>query len=362
MAEKATILIPDISGFTEFTSATELDHSAHITNELLDLIVASNNQGFTLAEIEGDAVLFYRTGDPPPWHLLVEQCLHIYRNFHERLKVIERDTVCQCGACQTATNLTLKFILHFGDIKEIRVAHFTKATGIAMIVAHRLLKNHLDLREYILVSVDCLNCFPGRETGDLDWISARESYPVIGPVEFAYADLADVRGQVPEPPEREEVVIARGDDNLEIEIIAPLLQVYQHLINVDERKNWMLGAEKIDRDPVTERIGMRHNCVFQGLTLENTCLYSEFGDDRARYVERVVIPELGVEARDLYVLTALEGGTLLEFNIDWQATSLPREVRAEMLDGIRANLEVFKLFCEERSTSVAASAHSTRQG
>jgi hypothetical protein len=58
MAEQAIILIPDISGFTGFTGATEIDHAAHIITELPELIVASNETYFTLAEIEGDAVLF----------------------------------------------------------------------------------------------------------------------------------------------------------------------------------------------------------------------------------------------------------------------------------------------------------------
>jgi hypothetical protein len=52
MAEQAIILIPDISGFTGFTGATEIDHAAHIITELLELIVASNETDFTLAEIE----------------------------------------------------------------------------------------------------------------------------------------------------------------------------------------------------------------------------------------------------------------------------------------------------------------------
>ena len=37
MTEKATILIPDISGYTEFLTKTALVHSSHIINELLDL-------------------------------------------------------------------------------------------------------------------------------------------------------------------------------------------------------------------------------------------------------------------------------------------------------------------------------------
>jgi Protein of unknown function (DUF2652) len=82
MAEQAIILIPDISGFTEFTSATEIDHAAHIITELLELLVKSNEADFTLAEIEGDAVLFYRKGEPLRREQLMDQCLRVFSNFH----------------------------------------------------------------------------------------------------------------------------------------------------------------------------------------------------------------------------------------------------------------------------------------
>src|SRR3982751_6503537 len=100
MAEQAIIFIPDISGFTDFTSVTEIDHSVHIITELLELIIESNETGFTLAEIEGDAILFYRKGAPLQREQLIDQCLSMFSNFHRQLMVIERDTVCQCGACQ----------------------------------------------------------------------------------------------------------------------------------------------------------------------------------------------------------------------------------------------------------------------
>ncbi len=108
MTENATILIPDISGYTEFLTKTALVHSSHIINELLDLIVASNTLDFTLSEIEGDAVLFYRKGKPIAVDSLIRQCLTMFENFHKQLKIIERDTVCPCGACQTASDLSLK--------------------------------------------------------------------------------------------------------------------------------------------------------------------------------------------------------------------------------------------------------------
>ncbi len=64
MAESATILLQDISGYTEFLTKTELAHSSHIINELLDAILAANTGDFVLSEVEGDALLLYQKGKP----------------------------------------------------------------------------------------------------------------------------------------------------------------------------------------------------------------------------------------------------------------------------------------------------------
>ncbi len=349
MAEKATILIPDISGFTEFTGKTELDHSSHIITELLDLIVRTDELGFTLAEIEGDAVLFYRKGEPPPKETLVEQCLVMFKNFHTQLKIIERDTICQCGACQTATNLSLKFIIHFGEVKEIKVAQFTKATGIDMIIAHRLLKNNISSHEYILISAPCLQNLSDRSAAaELRWNSAQETYTAIGNVEFEYAELSAFKGQIPGPPQREEFVIVKGNDNLEVTIDAPLRQVYQSLINVDERMNWE-GVDKIDREPVTERIGMRHNCHIEGMTLENTALFGEFNDGAATYVERTTNKQMDLDVVQVFDLAALAGNlTRMTMNVNWQQTHLPDGMKNVLLQKMKEGLESLKKYCERK--------------
>jgi hypothetical protein len=350
MAEKATIFIPDISGFTEFTSKTELDHSSHIINELLELIVRSNALEFTLAEIEGDAVLFYRKGEPLPKKSLVEQCLTMFKSFHTQLKMIERDTICQCGACQTATNLTLKFIIHFGEVKEIKVAQFTKATGIDMIVAHRLLKNSLPSHEYILISAPYLHKLADQTaTADLLWQKSQEAYAAIGNVEFEYAELSALKEQIPAPPRREEFVIVKGKDNLEVTINASLRQVYQSLINVDERINWE-SVERIEREPVTERIGVRHNCVVEGMTLENTAMYGEFRDDTAIYVEQTFAKAMNLEMVQVFEMNALAGKiTRLNMNANWQQTQLPPEMRDGLLQKMKESLESFKRYCESKT-------------
>src|SRR5262249_43965086 len=97
MAESATILIPDISGYTEFLTKTELVHSSHIINELPAPIPAANSDAFELSEVEGDALLLSRKGPPIEADALVRQCLSMFESFHTQIKIIERDSVCQCG-------------------------------------------------------------------------------------------------------------------------------------------------------------------------------------------------------------------------------------------------------------------------
>ena len=348
MAEQAIILIPDISGFTGFTRATEIDHAAHIITELLELIVASNETNFTLAEIEGDAVLFYRKGGPLSRARLADQCLRMFANFHQRLRVIERDTVCQCGACQTASNLTLKFIAHFGYIKEIKVAQFVKATGIDMIVAHRLLKNDIDANEYILFTEPCCSAVGQEDSGaKLQWTKSSQTYATIGNVGYEFATLTDYRAQIPEPQAPPRFVVEKGDDNLEIVIDAPINAVYQTLVNVDKRPEWLDGVETIDREMTSERINMQHNCVFHGLKLINTAVFRDFSEQRARYSEKVEIPEIGLMLQAHYEMVPVgQGCTRLNFNVNWMGANLPADKKQGMMAGQAANFELFKKVCE----------------
>jgi len=75
-----------------------------------------------LSEVEGDALLLYHKGKAIEADALVRQCLSMFESFHKQLKIIERDSVCQCRACKTASNLTLKFIAHHGMVQRKRRA------------------------------------------------------------------------------------------------------------------------------------------------------------------------------------------------------------------------------------------------
>jgi len=121
----------------------------------------------------------------------------------------------------------------------------------------------------------------------------------------------------------------------------------QTLINVDKRPEWLDGVATINREMTSERIGMRHNCIFHGLKLINTAVYRDFHADRALYSEKVEIPEIKVTLQAHYEMEALNAGsTRLKFNVNWLDSKLPPENKKGMLAGQAANFELLKRVCE----------------
>ena len=349
MADSATILIPDISGYTEFLTKTELVHSSHIINELLEAILAANEGEFELSEVEGDALLLYRKGKPVQADALVRLCLRMFESFHRQVKLIERDSVCPCGACKTATNLTLKFVAHGGIVQEIKVRHFTKCSGVDMIVAHRLLKNRIGSSEYILATPSCLDCSTLQPTaGALAWERGSDEYAAIGTIHYQYASLADVRRAIADPPARTSPVVELGDHSVAVEIDAPMQQVHQLVIDLDRRPEWLTAVERLDRPATTERIGLRHTCIFHGLTVDWETVKSEIGENEILYVEEGKILERDLTARASFAISRSgERRTFLRFHAKWLSTpEPPPEMTSAILADYKRGLETIKSLCE----------------
>ena len=64
MENRGLLFIPDISGFSRFVNAVELEHSRFIIQQLLEVLLRANDSGLQISEIEGDAILFYQFGEP----------------------------------------------------------------------------------------------------------------------------------------------------------------------------------------------------------------------------------------------------------------------------------------------------------
>ena len=344
----ATILIPDISGYTEFLTQTEIKHSSHIINELLEGIIASNRLGFHLSEVEGDAILFYKKGAAIPRAELVKQCVEMYRRFHQQLMIIERDSICRCGACSKASSLTLKFVAHFGEIQEIKVSNFLKATGSDMIVAHRLLKNGIEKHEYLLLSKS-LSAVNGN--GALLWMSGQEEYASIGKVDFEYAYLDTFRRNLTIPPPSvktappEPLATAK---TIFIDIDASATEVYQNLIDTDKRSIWVKGMTKLERQGITERAGMAHFCLTNGLGLDHTIVSSTFDEAEINYIEKVEISRFKLTVWDYYRVENL-GNQRSRLSLHFafrRPNFITRILERIVLKNISKDFILFKKMCE----------------
>ena len=198
----ATILIPDISGFTEFMTTTELTHSSHAINYLLEAMIKAVGDEYEISEIEGDAVLMIRKGSAPSKKEITDTCLKIFNAFHFQRKWMQMHTICPCGACMAIIGLTLKFVVHHGPLAEIKIGRFVKQSGTEMIVAHRLLKNSINNNEYLLMTEKLLQeASDSAEPIEMEWICSSEDYPSIGKVDYRFALLNEARKNCPEPPE-----------------------------------------------------------------------------------------------------------------------------------------------------------------
>jgi hypothetical protein len=197
MQKNATILIPDISGYTEFFSKTELEFSTGVLCELLNELMRVADAEFKVAEIEGDAILFYILEKKLSPGELISYCLLAYSHFHEYLiKIIER--VADPEACRAAKKLDVKFIAHWGPVAEMNIRNFSKPVGLEIIKAHKLLKNSIESKAYILmteaIATDLeINSCELVWKKILDWKKGSEEYEVIGRVAYRYALLDSIR-------------------------------------------------------------------------------------------------------------------------------------------------------------------------
>ncbi|HEX6890710.1 MAG TPA: DUF2652 domain-containing protein [Chryseolinea sp.] len=150
--QKGFLVIADITGFTPFVASTELEHSQEILQQMLTGIIGFLTPAFTLAEVEGDAVFVYSTipenkKGPEERSTRGEKVLEIiesaYYSFRDRKTSYRRIRTCGCKACQTASSLDLKFVVHYGDYIMNDVGGKIKPLGPCINVLHRLLKNHV---------------------------------------------------------------------------------------------------------------------------------------------------------------------------------------------------------------------------
>lgn len=350
-----TLLIPDISGFSEFVSGVELSHSQHIIAELLEIILDANILGFVVSEIEGDAVLFYRFGSPPSLLALQRQAEIFYLKFHEYLQQIKRDTICKCGACQNVGKLTLKIIAHYGEIALIKIKGRFKLIGKDVIVAHRFLKNDVPSAEYLLLSESLV-----QTSGEKMPVSLQKycvTYRHLGDFVVYVHSLSYLRSQIPPPPEPHVSIRYPNPIVVAKKVDAPMEIVHALLFDFKKMRQWNPGLIKVEFDSNKPmRLGRSHTCVFEDSSAEITLAHVVEKKNEVIVTNRMKFAAPILHSTAVYHLQQKSGGTHLQFIFSYMPYTLvgwllDKMVRPRLARMFEENCEGLKRVAEEMSPS-----------
>ncbi|KFF15045.1 DUF2652 domain-containing protein [Flavobacterium hydatis] len=130
------VMIPDISGFTNFVINTNMTIGKYITESLLKSIINSNTLSLEVSEIEGDAILFYKYHKIPSFDSTLTQIETMYNNFKKEVSRLSLQLTMEIP-------LSLKIIVHYGTFTRYKIGKFEKLYGAPVVEAHKMLKNHI---------------------------------------------------------------------------------------------------------------------------------------------------------------------------------------------------------------------------
>lgn len=196
---RALLLIADMGGYTDYMQGHRfsLAHAEVNTARLLERVIDAAPE-FGLVEIEGDAAFLSLDADGLAPEAAVTQVLRtaaaMRRAFHlERAYVAAN--LCPCSGCKEIDNLKLKFVAHVGDVATQTIRGRSKPVGIDVILVHRLLKNPVEMPEYVLMTEQL--CEDGASAMTVPAQEVRTQVESIGDVRAYAVDVDDLDGALP---------------------------------------------------------------------------------------------------------------------------------------------------------------------
>jgi hypothetical protein len=209
--DRGALVLADISGFTAFVTATELEHGPAIIADLLGEVMRELAPPLEIQEVEGDAVFALgpdRAVGPPA--ALLEVLEEAFVAFKSRQRQLAADESCRCEACGNVGNLDLKIVVHHGRFLRQMVGDRSQAAGASVLLVHRLLKNDLAGRRAYLLLTEAALRWAGLNPADAGLTSHVEHYEHFGDVPCFVRDLggAAVPAASPGRSDAEEPVLA----------------------------------------------------------------------------------------------------------------------------------------------------------
>lgn len=328
---KSLLFLPDISGFTKFVQTTEVEHSQHVISELLEVLIGANTQNLQLAEIEGDALFFYKEEEIPSLEKLLAQMETMFTAFYSHLKLLEKNRVCPCNACSTAPNLQLKIIAHSGELQFISVQNKRKPFGTQVIEVHRLMKNAVDSDNYVLLSKAltdhialpqnyCSKLFNFNEgVNEYDGKTINYLYSIIDNKELKLKPFAQAkRVQFDKAP------------SLYFKMTFPVSAtvLLEYITNYSYRHRWAKGVDKFEyNEHEVTRIGTEHVCVIDGKHLNFVTITKDGKPGQLVYGEMTTSPPPVDALYQYYVISPkTQHSCEMEVEVYWKAKSIIKKL------------------------------------
>jgi hypothetical protein len=269
MENRGLLFIPDISGFTRFVNEVEIEHSRFIIQQLLEVLIKANDHYLEISEIEGDAILFYKFGEPQNLESLYKQVEKMFRAFHQYLIAYDNRKICQCKACISAVELTLKIITHYGEFTPLSVQKFNKLIGKDVIVAHQLLKNDIAQHEYWLVTKGLLQ--DNQPTEFAEWMhwDSNTKQTESGEISFHYTQLGPLKDEIPRPSIQQEIAKKIKMLSVSKDYAIDVKTLCYTVVHFEFRHLWYAGIKAIDEvEHFLPGIGSRHRHVLENGKIE----------------------------------------------------------------------------------------------
>lgn len=266
--ERRILLIADLSGYTGYLMAGEVEEAPLIAGHLVESMLEQLSSEFEVAGLEGDAAFVHApvgtlTGDG-----LLDAIARSHRAFRQRIESLRQATTCECQACRRVPTLDLKFFVHVGEIIRQQILGRNEIAGRDVILVHRLLKDSEPAREgqhrFALLTDAAVRAL-GIDPASHGMRPVTQTYDHFGEIVAWAGD--------PETWSAKLAVSARGnaetgEPTLRIErtVPAPRQAVWDLLTVPELRERWE-GIDRIEEDSgvASRGIGTLSTCVARHL-------------------------------------------------------------------------------------------------
>jgi uncharacterized protein YndB with AHSA1/START domain len=256
--QEGALVLADISGYSKFIAQTEVEHSWSILHELLDTMVRSVHGRMDVSQVEGDAILFISGLSAPEVIAALEET---FVEFHRRLRDMQAVTTCPCDACANIGILKLKFVVHHGRFSRQRLGNVEQLHGTDVIVAHRLLKNSVPSKEYMLVTDAVLERLPDEARSRFH--PHTEEFD-LGAISGGFREIRHLWDEA-EAAERKRVEPEEAFLNSDVTVNAPVAVVFKRMLEPKVMQRYLFsdGVEVIE-GARGEDLGSEFHCHHGG--------------------------------------------------------------------------------------------------